>query len=101
MEPRDSLLSYVAALRERDRAVVETRFLGDHRVAQINPVARATALDPQAFHGFARDRLSACGAQRRPQLLGFGRVAQNVDAGVRADRPNSTPADVQDLMSVL
>ncbi len=46
IEPRDRLLPDVAALRERDRAGVQTSFLWDHAVVEIDPVAGSAALDP-------------------------------------------------------
>src|SRR3954454_11884471 len=44
VEPRDRLLPDVAALGERDGALVEARFLGDDRVVEVDAVARAAAL---------------------------------------------------------
>jgi len=41
----DRLLADVAALREADRALVETRFLRDRRVVEVKAIARAPALD--------------------------------------------------------
>ena len=46
VQPRDRLLADVAALLERDRAVVETGLLRDHGVVEVGAVARPAALDP-------------------------------------------------------
>ncbi len=56
VQPRDRLLADVAALRERDRAFVEAGLLGDHAVVEVDAVARAAALDPQALGGRLRHR---------------------------------------------
>ena len=46
-EPRDGLLADVTALREAHRALVQPGLLGDHRVVEVDAVARPARLDAQ------------------------------------------------------
>ena len=85
-EPGHGLLADVAALGERDRARVEVSLLGDDRVVEIDSVPGPAALDAQAFGGRLADRRDAHLGQRGGQVLGVGGVAEQVDAGVGADR---------------
>jgi DNA polymerase-3 subunit epsilon len=88
-QTRDRLLAHVAALRERDSALVEAGFLRDHGVVDVDAVARAAALDSQAlgrpFADLGRARCQQCGAQGRELVA----VAQQVDADVRPDRASA------------
>src|SRR6185312_7550854 len=56
IEARDGLLADVAALLERDRALVEAGLLRDRRVVQVDAVARAAALDAQRLDRVLGDR---------------------------------------------
>ena len=101
VQPRHRLLTDVAALGERHRALVEPGLLRDDRVVEVDPVARPAALDPQAFGRGLGDRNGARVLQGRPQRVELGCVAQQVDArrrcGSRAtlDAADRTSGDVR------
>src|SRR5215207_64275 len=76
VQPRDRLLADVAALLERHRARVQAGFLRDHRVVEIDPVARPAGLDA-ADLGVGLGRIDrAGGGERRRDALGVGRSAE-------------------------
>ena len=85
VQPRDRLLADVAALRERHRALVEAGLLGDHGVVEVDAVAGAAVLDPQALGG----RLATPARRRRPAAP---RAARSVSA---ASHSRSTPRSVR------
>jgi DNA polymerase-3 subunit epsilon len=84
-QARDRLLADVAALRERDRALVQAGLLRDHGVVEVDPVARAAALDPQALGGRLGDRH---GARRRSS-------AARTASSSSASNSRSTPTSVR------
>ncbi len=92
-QPRDGLLADVTALGERDRAVVEAGLLRDHRVVEVDPVARAAVLDAQRLGRLVGDRLGARGGQRRAHGLGLLGRAQHVDADVGGHEPHRHAGD--------
>src|SRR5215207_492305 len=101
VQPRDRLLADVAALLERHRARVQAGFLRDHRVVEVDPVARPPGLDA-ADLGVGLGRLDrAGGGERRRDALGVGRVAEHVDAEVGGDQPHGRSAELAGAVRVL
>jgi hypothetical protein len=82
MEARDRLLADVAALGERDRALVEAGLLG---------ITESSSSMPKRGRPCSTRTISATGsptswhAQRRLHLVGALRVADQIDAHVRGD----------------
>src|SRR5579875_3511028 len=95
VKPGDRLLAYIAALGEGDGAFVEPRFLRDHRVVEVDPVAWASALDPDDLGALLADRKGSRCDQRRLQLGCARGLAQKVDSHVRADRACWDAADLK------
>ena len=101
-EPRDRLLADVAALRERDGALVEPGLLRNHRVVEIDAIAGAPALDAQALGGVLADRRARrrrAAPRGRRRALRFGaagrcrhRSGSRAPSGQRARRSLSCPA---------
>jgi hypothetical protein len=82
VQPRDGLLADVAALRERDRALVEPGLLRDHRVVEVDPVARAAALHPHHLRRLLVGGDRARVDERRAHCVGVVGRAEDVDAAV-------------------
>ncbi len=74
---------------------------GITRVVEIDSVARAAALDAQAFGGALRHRHRAASSSARAQRLGLIGVAQQVDADVGADRPRRHAVELDRRVGVL
>jgi hypothetical protein len=100
-EAGDRFLSDVAALREADGALVESRLLRDDGVVEVDAVARAPALDAQHLGGRLVDLGRACLDQRRLHALGVGAVANDVDADIGADQQHLRAADLAAHVVVL
>ena len=97
-QPRDGLLTDVAALRERDGAIVEPRLLRDHRLVEVDAVARAPVFDPDPL-GVLGGQLGQ--RQRVLQRTYVGRTAQEIESDVGADRADHDVADRGDEVGVL
>jgi len=94
VQPRDRLLSDVAALRERHGALVEPGLLGDHGVVEVDAVARTAVLDPQRLGRRLGHGRGAGGLERGAYALGRVGLAEDVDPGVGPDRADSDAADL-------
>ena len=94
VQARDRLLTDVAALRERHRALVQIRLLRDHGLVEVEAEARAAVLDAHALGNLVGDRNRAGALQRLRERVRLPGVAQQVDPEVRADRAHRDPRHV-------
>ena len=101
VQPRDGLLTDVAALREADRAVVEAGLLRDRRVVEVDPVAGAAGLDADDLGRGLVDGDRAGGEQRVAHARGVLGGADDVDPEVGRDEQDRRAAELGAAVGVL